>query len=207
MATSTFSKTGGVALLAPTSQASNTVTVGSWVDVATALAARVGVSFGRTTNTALSYQVRFALQASLKDSGDDEAFTVYEWTTAKATASCAGQSLSTNITAGDSTLVLASGSGFVRGDLCCINNGTLANIEWFDLKDISGSTLTPFSNLTRACTSGIQVTASGERFAWTEMLAGIKRLRLIVDSASLGASGQTSVVQAWLMKLDSVQTS
>lgn len=207
MATSNFSKTGGVALLAATDQASNTITVGSAVDVSTYLAARIFVSWGRQSGVGHSYQTKFVLQASAKDSGDDEWFPVHEWTTARATESASSTTTYGFSTAGDATFQVNSVTGFSRGELCSTDDSA---VEWIEIKNISGSgpfTITPYNNQTRSHNGSINFTNKAERFSWNESLVGIKRLRLIVDTASLGASGQPSRVQAWLMRLDSVQTS
>ncbi len=207
MTTSNFSKTGGITLLAHTQLATAVMVIGSWVDVSALMAARVGISMGRSVATALTNEVLFRLQASMKDSGDDEAFTLYERTSANGKTAAVATTLSGATSAGATTFTLASGTGIVAGDKIYLREtGTPANSEWCEVKSISGAVVTPLNNLTRAHTSGITVTDLHERMTWTESLAAIKRLRLIVDAASL-ASGQTVDVTALLMTLDSVATS
>lgn len=208
MATSTtFSKTGGTALLAHTQLASATIVVGSWVDVAALLAARVFVSLGRTATTALSNEVLFRLQGSAKDSGDDEAFDIYRFTSLTGKTSANAPTLSGATSAGATTFAVSSATGITAGDNLYIREtGTPANSEWSDVKSISGTTVTPFNNLTRAHTNGVTITDLAERFSWQESLAGVKRLRLIADAVSNGNSGVTVDVMAWLMTLDSLST-
>lgn len=197
-----FSKTGGRVLLAHTQLATATMAIGSWLDVSTYLAARMGVSLGRTNGTALTNEVTFRLQGSLKDSGDDEAFDIYAFTSATGKTAGNSTTLSAGTSAGATTFGVASATGIAAGSkLYLRETGTPGDSEWCEVLSISGTTVTPVDALTRAHTSGITVTTRHERWAWSESLAGIKRIRLIVDAAT-SASGQTVDVIAWAMTLD-----
>jgi hypothetical protein len=101
---------------------------------------------------------------------------------------------------------VSSATGITAGDrLYLRETGTPGNSEFADVKSMSGTTVTPFNNLTRAHTNSIAICDQAERFSWTESLVGVKRLRFIVDSAT-NAAGQTVDVIAWLVTLDSVSS-
>lgn len=200
----TFSKTGGVALLAHTQLSSGTISVGSEVAVTTKLGARIFISLGRTTTTALTNELLFRLQTSAQDSGDDDWYDAYQFTSATGKTAANAPTLSGGTSAGASTFVVSSATGIAKGDLLYLREtGTPANSEWCLVKDISGTTVTPANNLTRAHTNGITITDFGERFTWTEVFDGVKRVRLVVDGGT-NTSGQTVDVIAWMVTLDKV---
>lgn len=206
MSTSNYSKTGGVVLLAHTQVSSGSIIVGSAVSVDALLAARIGISMGRTVATALTNELLFRLQGSLKDSGDDEWFSIFERTSLSGKTAASATTLNGSTSAGATTFVVTSATGLAKGDkLYLRETGTPGDSEWCEIKDISGTTVTPVDALTRAHTNGITITDLHERFSWTESLAAIRRVRLIVDGGS-STSGQTVDVLAWLMTLDSIQT-
>lgn len=206
MTTTTANKTAGIALLALTQQASATVTVGSAVDVSTKFAGRYYVRLGRTIATALSNEVLFRLEASAKSSGNDEWYPIYIWASQFGKTACNATTLSGATTAGNTTSVLASGTGITGGDrLYFRETGIPANSEWSRVKSISSATPTFEDAQTRNHTNGITVTDYAEMFSGDIDLSGIARLRLAVDSAS-NASGQTVDVIGWLVTFDSVTT-
>lgn len=204
MANATPTKTGSRSLLAHTQQATATITVGAWVDVSTWFAARVAIYMGRTVATALGNEVLFRLEGSYASSGDDNFFTIFERTSAKGKAAASSTTLNGATAANDATFVVTSATGIAAGDMLYLREtGTPANSEWVQVRSMSGTTVTPFNNLTRAHTSGINVADLAEVISWTEDLSSVLRVRLIVDSAT-AASGQTVDVLAVLSTLDSV---
>jgi hypothetical protein len=206
MTTTTANKTQGTALLALTQQASATVTVGSAIDVSTKFAARYFVKMGRTIATALSWEVLFRLDASAKSSGNDEWYPLYIWSSQYGKTTCNATTLSGATTAGNTTSVLASGTGITGGDVLYFREtGTPANSEWSRVKSISSATPTFEDAQTRNHTNGITVTDFAEMFSGDIDLSNVGRIRLVVDSAS-NASGQTVDVIGWLVSLDSVST-
>lgn len=206
MGTITNSNTVGSTLLAHTQLASATIAVGSPVSVATALAALINIRLGRTVATALSNEVRFALQVRMDASDNDDWVTRYEFTSGTGKTACNAPTLSSGTSAGATTFGVSSATGLAKGDrLYLRETGTPANSEWCEIKDISGTTITPFEPLTRAHTSGITVTDYAESFTWTEVLAGINGIRLIVDGGT-NSSGQTVDVLALMNTLDELTT-
>jgi hypothetical protein len=87
--------------------------------------------------------------------------------------------------------------------------GTPANSEWSRVNGVSGTTVTPVDNLTRAHTNSIAVTNLAESWVFDLDVQTVERIRLVVDSASgnqgiTAASGQTVDVIGWYVSLDSV---
>jgi hypothetical protein len=204
MTTTTLTKTAGAVLLALTQQATGVVTLGSAVDVSTKVGpATAFVKMGRVVATALTNNIKFRLEASAKASGNDEWFPIYEWTSANGTVAASSTTLNGATTAGNSTSVLTSGTGFTAGDLVYYREtGTPGDSEWSRVASIATNTVTHEETQTRGHTTGIAVTDSAEVFAIPVDIAGLVRVRLVVDSAS-AASGQTVDVIAWLVTADS----
>jgi hypothetical protein len=204
MTTLTLSKTIGTALLAHTQQATAVVTVGSAISVTTEMVAQIYVKMGRTVATALSNEIKFRLEASAKASANDEWYPVLEWTSASGKTACNSTTLNGATTAGNTTSILTSGTGFSAGARAYFREtGTPANSEWSRVKSLSSNTVTFEEGQTRDHTNSINVATLAEDFAWVVDLSAISRIRLIVDSAS-AASGQTVDVIAWVSTLDSM---
>lgn len=207
MTTTTLTKTAAGVLLAFTQQATAVVTVGSAVDVSTKVGhATAFVKMGRTIATALTNNVKFRLEASAKASGNDEWVPLYEWTSANGLTASSKTTLNGATTAGNTTSVLTSATGFTAGDLVYFREtGTPANSEWSREASVSTNTITLEEAQTRNHTNGIDVTDLAEMWTIPIDIAGLVRVRLVVDSAS-NASGQTVDVIAWLVTADSANT-
>jgi hypothetical protein len=206
MTTSTATKTAAGVLLALTQVATAVVTIGSAVDVATKFGAKVFVKMGRTVATALGNEVRFRLEASAKDSGNDEWVPVYEWSSASGKTTAVSTTLNGATTAGNTTSVLTSGTGFNAGSACYFREtGTPADSEWSRVKSLSSNTITLEEAQTRNHTNSIVVTTLAEMFALDIDVSAFTRIRLVVDTAT-AASGQTVDVLAWITTLDAVAT-
>lgn len=206
--TTTVTKTAGTALLAHTQQATAVVTVGSAVDVSSKLGpATAFVKLGRTTTTALTNEVKFRIEGSAKASGNDEWVPIVEWTsTTGKTAANAPTINDASVLAGDTNFVVSSATGIAAGDMLYLREtGTPANSEWVRVAGMSGTTVTPEEAITRNHTNGITLTDLAEQFAIALDVAGLTRVRLVVDSAS-SASGVTVDVIGWLVTADSATT-
>jgi hypothetical protein len=207
MTTATPSKTAGQTLLTITVQATATVTVGSAIDVSGKFSGRFFIEMGRTVSSALTNEVLFRLEGSAKTSGNDEWFPVYQFTSATGKTACNATTLNGATTAGNTTSVLTSGTGFNAGTVDFFyETGTLANSEISRVASLSTNTVTFEEAQTRNHTSGIAVTTLAEKFTGDLDLSNITRLRLVVDTATL-ASGYSVVVLGWLITLDSVVSS
>lgn len=206
MTTSTLSNTTGTTLLAHTQLASAAIAVGSAVDVSGKLAALISVRAGRTVATALTNELRFALQVSMDAGTDnDDWVTRYEFTTGSGKTACNAPTLNGATSAGATTFAVSSATGIAKGDkLYLRETGTPGDSEWCEVKDISGTTVTPLAALTRAHTNGITITDLAEMPApWTESLAGVKYVRFIADGGT-NTSGQTVDVLAVMNTLDNI---
>ncbi len=208
MTTTTLTKTAAGVLLAHTQQATAVITVGSAVDVSTKVGpATAFVKMGRTVATALGNNVKFRLEASAKTSGNDEWVPIYEWTSQNGTTAASSTTLNdAACNAGDTVFTLTSGTGFAAGDHIYLREtGTPGNSEWVREKSISTNDVTVEEAITRSHTNGITVTDLAESFAIPIDIAGLVRVRLVVDTAS-AASGQTVDVIAWIVTADSANT-
>lgn len=202
----TPSKTQGTVLLAHTQQATAVVTIGTAIDVSAKFAARIMVKMGRTTNTALTNEVKFRLEASAKVSGNDEWYPIRQWTSASGKTAANTTTLNGATTAGNTTTLLTSGTGFSAGAYAYIREtGTPGNSEWSRVLSLSTNTPTWEEAQTRSHTTGIAATTLAESWAWAEDLSDFGRLRLVVDTAS-AASGSTVDVIAWMTTLDSTSS-
>lgn len=192
--------------MALTQIASAAVQVGSAVDVSGKAAVKAYVKMGRTVATALGNEVKFRLEGSAKTSGDDEWVPLYEWTSATGKTAATSTTLNGATTAGNTTALLTSGTGFAAGSMCYFREtGTPANSEWSRVKSLSTNTITLEEAQTRNHSNSIAVTTLAEMWALDIDIAAVVRIRLVVDTAS-AASGQTVDVIGWLTTLDSLTT-
>lgn len=195
---------GSQNLYAIAAQATAVVLVGAPIDVSGKFAALVGVKYGRTIATALGNEVLFRLEASFKGSADDSWYPILLWSSSLGKTACNSTTLSAGPSAGDGTVAVTSNTGIAAGTWLYIHEATIANSEWIRCKSISGTTVTLENNLTRAHTNGANIATLAESFAFPVDLRGVGRLRLVVDSNSNGASGQTVDVIGEINTLDSI---
>lgn len=208
MATTTATKTAAQALLAHTQQATATITVGSPIDVSTKLGpASAFVKMGRTVATALSNQVKFRIEGSAKTSGNDEWVPIDEWTSQFGTTAASASTVNdASFNSADTSFTITSATGFAAGDQIYLREtGTPGNSEWARVLSVVSTTVTMEEAVTRSHTNGIAVTDLAETFFRPLDLAGMVRVRLVVDSAS-AAAGQTVDVIGWLVTMDSLSS-
>lgn len=205
MATAVFANTVATALLAHTQLTSGLISVGAEVNVDTKLSALISVAMGRTVATALTNEVVFKLQVKMADTATDAWRTIYEFSSNTGKTAASSTTLNGATSAGATTLVVTSATGLAKGDrLYLRETGTPANSEWCEIRDISGTTVTPLNALERAHTNGINIADLAELFQpWREDLAGVEKIRLIADGGT-NTSGQTVDVIAVMNTLDSV---
>lgn len=202
---STPTKTIGTALLAHTQQATATVTVGSAVTV-TAFSGKVSIKIGRTTSTALAAEILFRLEGAFTGTNNDEWATLYSFTSSTCKTTASSTTLNGATSANDATFVVTSATGIIAGDwLYLRETGTPANSEWVEVKSMSGTTVTPFNNLTRAHTNSINVADTAETITFDVDLTGLSKIRLIVDTATT-ATTTTADVIAWINTFDNVSS-
>lgn len=209
MATTTATKTAAQALLAHTQQATATITVGTPVDVSSKVGpATAFIKMGRSASTALSNQVKFRIEGSAKTSGNDEWVPIDEWTSQFGTTAASASTVNdASFNSADTSFTITSATGFAAGDAIYFREtGTPANSEWARVLSVVSTTVTMEEAVTRGHTNGITVTDLAESFFRPLDLAGMVRIRLVVDTAS-AASGTTVDVIGWLVTMDSLSTS
>ena len=212
MSTSSINKTAGTTLFTGADCASGSMYLGTEINVASAIAATAFVRLGRTVTTALTNYVGFKLEGSAKTSGADFWVPLYTWT--NASIAVTGIIPASNLLAGATsaaaaTYTLDSTTGQNGGDLVFFYES--GAYEWARTKSVSGAVATPLDPLVYAHADNTIVLDQGEEFAIQVDLAGIRRLRLVVDTAAAGtqaaaAVGVTVFVQAFLVTADSVNT-
>lgn len=205
MTSATLVNTIGSALLAHTVISSGTITPGASFNVAGKIAGLISVMLGRTATTALTNEFLLKFQVSMEASGDENWRTRYEFTTASGKTACVAPTLNGSTSAGATTFVVSSATGLAKGSkLYLRETGTPGDSEFCEIKDISGTTVTPMDPLTRAHTNGITITSLAELPApWTESFAGVKRCRIVGDGGT-NTSGQTVDLVVKINTLDSV---
>jgi hypothetical protein len=195
----TFTKTQGTAILATQSVASNTVVISSVQDVATKMAATVGIRFGRRSASALTAGVEIRIEASMASSGDGEWYPLATFLTASVAAEA--EAVSGTVSAGTNVITVASTTNLTAGDLVFIDNTTIGNSEWGRVKAISTNTsITIEDNLANAQT-GATIYDTAEFFVAQLDLSSVGRLRLVVDAKNTGVA---VAVKATMVTADSI---
>lgn len=209
MTTTTLNKTAAQALLAHTQLATATQAVGTAVDVSSKVGmATAKVKMGRTVATALSAQLSFRLEGSAKTSGNDEWYPIYEWTSVNGTTAANASTVNdASFNAADTSFTITSATGITGGDLMYLREtGTPANSEWVRIGSVSGTTITSEEAVTRNHTNGITTTDLAEMWSIPFDITAEVRVRLVVNSNNVTATGQTVDVIAWLVTADSANT-
>lgn len=176
----TFSKTLGT-LYALASTAASSVSLGSALDVSTAMGGLVYVRFGRRAATAAGAGANIRLEASHSASADNSWYPFAVFTTAFAAAS--DQAVNGVVAAGATAITVTDTTGFTAGDLIFIDNGTIGNSEWARIKTISGGvSVTVEDALVNAATS-CTIYDSAEIYAPVAIPEGAYRIRCVVDAS------------------------
>lgn len=196
----TLSKTAGTTLLAWADTATADARVGTAVAVAGAFAARVHCRIGRRSGTAFTVGwPRVRVEASAKASGNDAWAPVATFAIEIGT-SIANTTLNGAVTAGATSFVVAAATNIAAGDVLFLKGDTDAGNEIVRVKSVSSTTITPEEAVTYAHASGNAVTDQAVVDAADVDLAGITRLRAVVDNAG---SGQTVAVEVLMVTADS----
>lgn len=198
MATS-LSKTQGTSVLSLQSVASNSVVLGSAIDVSSKFGATVFIHFGRRSNTALTEGMEFRIEGSSKSSADGQWFPLAVFKTK--IAAVTSQAVSGTCNAGQAVIAMASTTGMTVQDIIYIDNGTIANSEWGRIKSLVVNTsVTIEDNLVNAQT-GATVYPSGEMFVAQLDLTAVGRIRLVANGAN---TGQAVAVESFMVTGDSL---
>ena len=200
-----IAKTQGTSLLALQTLASAAVVLGAAVDVSTKLAATVFIHVGRTIATALTNGVKVRIEASAKGSLDGFWFSLAEFVTGVA-ASTTTATLTTGTVAGDIILPMTATAGIVIGDKVYIREaGGETNSEFGRVKAVSANvsaTIEDGTLFNHTITTTL-VWSQAEFFAAQLDLTAIGRIRVVADAA-YAVSGQTTVVEAFMVTGDAI---
>jgi hypothetical protein len=200
-----ITKTQGISLIALQTLASGAVILGTPADVATKLAATIGIHVGRTVATALTNGVRVRVEGSVKGSLDGYWFSLAEFVTGIAASSTTG-TLTTGTTAGDTILPMTATAGIVIGDKVYIREaGAETNSEFGRVKLVTANTSITIEDgtLFNHTVTTTKILSQAEFFAAQLDLTAIGRIRVVFDAAS-ALSGQTVVVEAFMVTGDSI---
>ena len=200
-----LSKTQGTSLISLQTLASAAVILGAAQDVTTKLAATVFIHVGRVIATALTNGVKIRIEASAKGSLDGFWFSLAEFVTA-VTASTTTATLTTGTTAGGIVLPMTATAGIVIGDLVYIREaGAETNSEFGRVKLVTANTSVTIEDgtLFNHTVTSTLVWSKAEFFAAQIDLTAIGRIRVVADAA-YAVSGQTVVVEAFMVTGDSI---
>lgn len=201
----TITKTQGTSLISLQTLASGAVVLGAAQDVSTKLAATIFIHHGRTIATALTNGVKFRIEGSAKSTLDGFWFTLAEFVTAL-TVSTTTATLTTGTTAADTTLPMTSTAGIVIGDIVYIREaGAETNSEFGRVKTVNANTSVVIEDgtLYNHTVTSTLVWSKAEFFTAQIDLTAIGRIRVVADAA-YALSGQTTVVEAFMVTGDSI---
>lgn len=188
-----LSKVANTAFYAITSVASNTVSVGSAVNVSTYYAVQVRIRVGRATGTAFTTAPEIRIEGTAASSPTNDDWVVITSFTPAVGASIASQTLTVAGTSGATALTVALGTNFAANDFIFVHNTTLAQSEWRHLTSVNTSTLNMWDGLVNAQSSGGVVRDQAEEYTALIDCTNLQQLRLVVNAYG---TGQAVVVMA-----------
>jgi len=205
MSTSTPVKTAGTVLLTTQQIQSNTVVVGSAVDLSGKLAAQIFVNAGRVpTGSLVSGNAPvFTLQGL---SGGTNWVPIYTWTTANHIYVANAQTMTSNAAAGAVTLQLSAALGSaLSAPILVYDSATPANSEWTWQQQASTNP-TLNQSLANAHNSGSGILVShAEQWSFPIDTSGITSVRFVVNNV-WNAVAAPYMVQATINTLDNITT-
>ena len=181
-----LTKTDETTVYAIASTASNTVSIGTALDVSTYYAGHLRVRMGRGTGTAFTTPPICRIEGTAETGAE----TANQWTVlaqfqAGIGASIGSQAVSGTEAAGQTTVTLAAGTNFAGGDYVFFHNTTLANSEWSRVVAVSGADLTLEEGIVNAQT-GATARDQAEQYQCQLDLTGLNALRVVIDGRDTG---------------------
>jgi len=189
-----LTKSGEVSLFAIASVTSNTVSVGSGVDVSTYYGGVVVARMGRATSSAFTTAPICRIEASPKTSPTADEWTVLARFQPVVGASIGSQAVSGTEAAGQTVVTLAAGTNFAGGDYVFFHNTTIGNSEWSRVVSVSSADLTLEEGIVSAQTSATCRDQAEQFFALLD-LTPWNRLRAVIDGR---ATGQANIWEVLL---------
>jgi hypothetical protein len=194
-----WTKTANTSLLGLQSIASNTVVLGTPVDVSSKFSAFFGIHFGRRATTALTVGAKVRIEGSYKSSGDGHWFPLVEFQSAISAAE--SEAVTGTVASGQKVITCASTTNLTAGDLIFLDNGTIANAEWARIKSIVANTsVTVEDDLVNAQT-GATIFDNAELLAAAIDLSAVMRIRAVADFSQ---TGQACAVEVTMSTADSL---
>jgi hypothetical protein len=180
-----LTKSGEVSLFALASVTSNTVSVGSGIDVSAYYGGVVVARMGRGTGTAFTTSPICRIEASPKTGPTADEWTVLARFQPFVGASIGSQAVSGTEAAGQTVVTLAAGTNFAGGDYVFFHNSTIGNSEWCRVVSIATADLTLEEGLVSAQT-GATCRDQAELFYALLDLTPWNRLRAVIDGRNTG---------------------
>ena len=187
-----LTKTDETTVYAIASTASNTVSVGSALDVSTYYAGHLRIRMGRATSSAFTTAPICRIEGSA-ESGTANAnqWTVLAQFQPAVGASIGSQAVSGTEAAGQTVVTLAAGTNFASGDYVFFHNSTIGNSEWSRVVSIATADLTLEEGIVNAQT-GATCRDQAEQYQCALDLTSINKLRVVIDGR---ATGQANIWQ------------
>ncbi len=189
-----LTKVTTVTLAAIASTASNSVTIGSAVDVSTYYGADVKIRMGRATSSAFTVGPIFRVEGTYATSP-----TANDWISlaefqAAIGASIGSQAVSGTEAIGQTVVTLAAGTNFAANDYVFFHNSTIGNSEWSRVVSVATADLTLEEAIVFAQT-GATCRDQAEQYHALLDLTSVQKVRLVVNGAG---SGQAVICAAEL---------
>jgi len=181
-----LTKTDETTVYAIASIASNSVSVGTALDVSTYYGCLLRIKMGRATGSAFTT----APICRIEGTAEQSAATANQWTVLAqfqpaVGATLASQAVSGTEAAGQTTVTLAAATNFGSGDYVFFHNTTLANSEWSRVVSISTNDLILEEGLVFAQT-GATARDQAEQYLCSLDLTALNKLRVVIDGRATG---------------------
>lgn len=188
-----LTKVTETSLFAIASVASNSVSVGSAVDVSTWYAASIKARFGRGTATAFTRGPSIRIEGTyLTSPTADDWVTLAEFQMAIG-VNIGSQAVSGTEAAGQTVVTLAAGTNFAAGDYVFFHNGTIGNSEWSRVVSVATADLTLEEGIVNAQT-GATCRDQAEQYIALVDLTSVQKIRVVVDGQGSGQAVIAEVV-------------
>ena len=182
-----LTKTARQDLLAIVSTASNSVTLGTALDVSTAYGADVRIRMGRGTSSAFTVGPKVRIEGSAVNGTP----TADQWAVLATFQMALGTSIGSQAlggaeAAGQTVLTLAAGTNFAAGDYVFVHDNTIGSSEWVRVVSVSGADITIEEGTVNAHDASDTARDQAEQYHCSLDLTGLYRLRAVVDGAGSG---------------------
>ena len=198
----TITKTQGTSVLTHQAVSHPDTVKGSAQDVSTKLAATILLFHALVEATANTNAGSFYVQVSASSSGDEDWVTVAQFTANTSTPDT--EAMTATEPAAETTLAVASTTGFVAGDLLYIEDtGTVGDSEWAMCQEIvTNTSIILVDGLTNEKDSSDVIWNDANLFVCQLDLTAVGRVRVMFQHE--GATGANCHVKAMMVTGDSI---